>query len=343
MSDFADVERFVREHPACGGLTPSAMPRPGGGGYLLTLRCVCGATFDRWVSPEEARQPLPIPNRVAPASPPAAPPPTRAVPAPVTPAPMTHGPRSREDLEALGHEAQAAEEEAPVTPVVPAVRTRLVPERLSLDSTTRAALRRPAEITRPRPRRASRGRGAWLALFVIVGLGAAGAMYLAGGPGAPDPVRDGAAGRRADDPQRAVLESVVGSLRELHAVATSTTSVSVYSARVTDARAEAERFLAASPPGSARTGVREALDLHLLAVSAWRAKSLDQREAWEAVGLDPTIDLCSPLRLVADFAVQAEKISRAQTRGAAVASALPLLWDCASERIAALEQGLAAR
>jgi hypothetical protein len=183
-------------------------------------------------------------------------------------------------------------------------------------------------------------------LFAILGLGAAGAIYVAGGPeglathlqnaGAPPPPRPA-------DPQRAALESVVRSLRELHSVATSTTSVSVYSTRVTGAKSETERYLASSPPGSNRTRVRETLELHLLAVSAWRAKSLDQKEAWESVGLDPSIDLCPPLRLVADFAQPAENVSRAQTRGAAVAGALPLLWECANERIAALEQTLANR
>jgi len=335
MSDFADVEQFAREHPACGGLTPNAMPRPGGG-YLLTLRCVCGATFDRWVSPEEARQPLPIPRRVTPVAPPAAPPPTRAVAAPVTPAATTSSPGPREDVA-----ARVAAEEEPVAPVAPPVRTRPVPEWPRPDA-ARAALHRQAMVTRAGPRRASRGRAVWLALFVIVGLGAAGTVYLVGAPGAPEPVADGAA-RRADDPRRGELESAVEALRGLHAVAMSTTSASVYSARVTEARVKAERFLAASPPGSARTRVREALDLHVLAASAWRAQSLDQREAWEAVGLDPSIDLCPPLRLAADFAVAAEDASRAKARGAAVASALPVLWECANERLAALEQDQAAR
>jgi hypothetical protein len=181
---------------------------------------------------------------------------------------------------------------------------------------------------------------------MIVGLGAAGVIYVAGpeglathvpgaGPPSPPP--------RSADPQRAALEGVVKSLRELHSVATSTTSVSVYSTRVMGAKSEAERYLTNSPPGSNRTRVREALDIHLLAVSAWRARSLDQKEAWESVGLDPSIDLCPPLRLVADFAQQTENASRAQTRGAAVAGALPLLWECANERIAALEQTLANR
>src|SRR5437763_15964862 len=67
MSGFADVERFGREHAACGGLTPHAAPQPVGG-YLLTLTCACGATVDRMVTIEEARQPLPLPPGVIAAS-----------------------------------------------------------------------------------------------------------------------------------------------------------------------------------------------------------------------------------------------------------------------------------
>ena len=370
MSDFADVERFAREHAACGGLTPTAMPKPGGGGYLLTLTCVCGATFDRWVSPEEARRPLPIPARAVPPRAPAAPAaPAAALPAPVRaePPPLQTAesapsapsskpkPRPSQELEALVREALAAEETppappAPVTPSAPAeplARGRVAPQRLNLDTTIRSALQHQAELTLPPPRarRGSRGRLVWLALFMIVGLGAAGVIFVAGGPDGPLPLgrTSSAPAPRTNDPQRAALESIAKSLRELHAVATSTTSVSVYSTRVTGVKTEAERYLATSAPGATRTRVREALDMHLLAVSAWRAKSLDQKEAWEAVGLDPSIDLCPPLRLVADFTAQPESVSRAQGRGAAVAGALPLLWECANERIAALEQTLAGR
>ena len=368
MSDFADVERFAREHAACGGLTPTAMPKPGGGGYLLTLTCTCGATFDRWVSPEEARRPLPIPARAAPARAPAAPaapaappaarrPRRRRLPRPARPRRRSpsHGPaRSWRRWCARPwpprRRAPPAAAPAPATPpapVEPAARGRVAPERLNLDTTIRSALQHQADLALPPPRarRGSRGRLVWLVLFMIVGLGAAGVIFVAGGPDGPLPLgtTSSAPPPRTNDPQRAALEGIVKSLRELHAVATSTTSVSVYSTRVTSAKTEAERYLAASAPGASRTRVREALDIHLLAVSAWRAKSLDQREAWEAVGLDPSIDLCPPLRLVADFTAQPESVSRAQARGAAVAGALPLLWECANERIAALEQTLAGR
>src|SRR5215470_1725576 len=58
MTDFADVEQFARQHAGCGGLTPSAIPQADGG-FTLTLTCTCGAGFDRRVTAEEAKQPLP--------------------------------------------------------------------------------------------------------------------------------------------------------------------------------------------------------------------------------------------------------------------------------------------
>jgi hypothetical protein len=387
MSVFADVEQFVREHAACGGLTPTAMPRPGGQGFLLTLTCLCGAAFERSVSPDEARQPLPAfpraPRAAAPA--PTTTPPTAATsgpkPAPAAPPapPVEAKPRPRPsiELEAAMQEALAAEESAPTpaappastpapspaappaptapvaspapapgAPVAPGPRSRPTPARLDLDTTIRSALKQQADLTLPAPaapRRGSRGRAVWLVLFMLAGLGAAGVIYVAGGPEGLGSQLGGSAPARPIDPQRAALEGIVKSLRDLHAVATSTTSVSVYSTRVTAIKAEAERFVASSPVGPNRTRVREALDIHLLAASAWRAKSLDQKDAWESVGLDATIDLCPQLRAVADFAPPRENASRAQTRGAAVASALPLVWECANERIAALEQVLAGR
>jgi hypothetical protein len=85
MSDFADVERFAREHARCGGLTPSAQSRPGGG-YQLTITCACGAVHERWVTAEEASRPLPrAPASRAPLTPAAVPSWPSARPAPPRP------------------------------------------------------------------------------------------------------------------------------------------------------------------------------------------------------------------------------------------------------------------
>jgi len=44
MTLLAELEEFVRDHRAHGALT----------GYLLTVACPCGVTFERWITPAEA-------------------------------------------------------------------------------------------------------------------------------------------------------------------------------------------------------------------------------------------------------------------------------------------------
>ena len=254
MSDFADVERFAREHAACGGLTPTAMPKPGGGGYLLTLTCTCGATFDRWVSPEEARRPLPIPARAAPARAPARPrlalgraPPAPAAPASGAPPPPPTLPRPARrvvEAQATGQpgaggasvrwaaRAAAARRRrrrpaapAPATPpapVAPAARGRVAsgaaqprhddPQRAPAPGRSGAAARPPRAA-------GSRGRLVWLVLFMIVAPRRGGVIFVAGGPDGPLPLgtTSSAPPPRTNDPQRAALEGIVKSLRELQA------------------------------------------------------------------------------------------------------------------------------
>jgi len=44
---------FVHDHRPHGPLTAEAT-EPARNGYLLTVACSCGVTFERWVTPEEA-------------------------------------------------------------------------------------------------------------------------------------------------------------------------------------------------------------------------------------------------------------------------------------------------
>jgi hypothetical protein len=137
---------------------------------------------------------------------------------------------------------------------------------------------------------------------------------------------------------RAALDEIVSSLRQLQSASTPTAPMSVYASRVGFAKADVDRFIGATAPGPERTAVREVLEIHMLAAAAWKARALDQKENWEAVGQDPAIDLCPSVKRVVDFATQPPDVSRAQARGAAVASAIPLLWECAAARIAALDR-----
>jgi hypothetical protein len=49
----ADLEEFVHDHRPHGRLTADAT-EPAWNGYLLTVACPCGVTFQRWVTPEDA-------------------------------------------------------------------------------------------------------------------------------------------------------------------------------------------------------------------------------------------------------------------------------------------------
>lgn len=57
MGVFAEVEAFVERHRGCGELTGDAEP-PTPYGYSLWLTCRCGATMERWVTPEIAEDDL---------------------------------------------------------------------------------------------------------------------------------------------------------------------------------------------------------------------------------------------------------------------------------------------
>jgi hypothetical protein len=48
-----DLAEFVRDHRPHGTLTADAT-QPAWNGYLLTVACSCGVTFERWVTPEDA-------------------------------------------------------------------------------------------------------------------------------------------------------------------------------------------------------------------------------------------------------------------------------------------------
>jgi len=49
----ADFEDFLDDHCPHGTLTADAT-EPAWNGYLLTVACSCGVTFERWVTPEDA-------------------------------------------------------------------------------------------------------------------------------------------------------------------------------------------------------------------------------------------------------------------------------------------------
>ena len=50
MNLLADLQEFVSDHRPHGPLTADAT-EPAWNGYLLTVACPCGVTFERWITP----------------------------------------------------------------------------------------------------------------------------------------------------------------------------------------------------------------------------------------------------------------------------------------------------
>jgi hypothetical protein len=59
MGTYSRLLEFVQEHRPCGTDTVAVSPeRPTREGYRLIASCTCGARFDKWVTPLDARADL---------------------------------------------------------------------------------------------------------------------------------------------------------------------------------------------------------------------------------------------------------------------------------------------
>lgn len=371
MSDFGDIERFARSHAACGGITPNATTQMGGG-YLLTLTCACGGAMDRWIDAEEAKLPLPLIAPTAGAAPPAAPrapaPDKPKAPAPSTdlqealrhaleaedkadaapPAakgPLSPPPSPRVPITNLDEAVQRALEadaraatEAAAPPARP--RERAVQPRLNLDAAVQRAVDSQAvQRVAARPSTSRFWFGAVVMLLVV-----GGAVFWFGLQALEEDARLGtreaevsSAPPPASAVERAAFAEALRALQDVQAASTPTVPYPVYSSRVAFAKADVDRYLGTEGAPALKTDVRDTMELHVLASAAWRARSMDSKEAWEALGRDPAIDLCPSARRVIDFAETPANQSQAYARGLGVAGAIPLLWECAGERLNALE------
>jgi len=410
MTDFADVEQFGHRHASHGGLTPSATPQPGGG-FVLRLTCACGESFDRRVTPEEAKQPLPqipLAPSGAPAPTPAAPgtspppptpprPPTsqapprevapppsrrrgerpRVAPSPeledalraaleaesetvvrpsATPTPSPSKTAPQGDLESLYREALAAEEAAassppPTRPAAPPPSTagprreRHAVTRLDLDVTIREALdRQRADAAEPREAPeppATRRIGLVLLVVALLGAAGGGAYWYLGDWSEEEVETTASSGPKLPSEQGAALAEVVTSLRQVQSSTPPDSTFPVYSSRVLVAKTDVEKFAQSSAPQAARTSAREFMELHLLATSTLRARSLDRKDIWETLVRDPTLSLCPDVKTVLERASQTGSVSPDEAKAAAVSAALPKMWECARARLGGLERLLA--
>jgi hypothetical protein len=213
---------------------------------------------------------------------------------------------------------------------------------LNLDATVQRAVESQAPAIAVQPFTASRFWFATIVVVLIIG----GVVFWLGlraleeearrESREPDPTA--VAASSTSEVERAAFAEVLRALKDLQAAGTSKAPYAVYSSRVASAKAEVERYLGTAAASQVKADVRDTLELHVLAAAAWRARTLDSKDALEAVGQDPAIGLCPSARQVIDSAETPAGRSPAHARGFSVAAAIPLLWECAGARLSVLDR-----
>jgi hypothetical protein len=311
----------------------------------------------RALEAEEAAEPRgPGPTKPA-APPPVAKPTAPAVTKPTTapvaktaaspsarPVPSTPAASSRQlitNLEDAVQRALESDARAAAPSAAPRTRERPGPPRLNADAAVQRAVdaQKIAAATAPSTTSSRFWFGALVVALIIAGV-----MFWLGlrilEEDARQGTREGAATRDAPAPpeaRRAAFTEALRALKDVQAASTPGVPYSTYSSRVAFATSDVDRYLSTAAAGEAETDVRDAMDLHVLAVTAWKARTLDSKDAWEAVGQDPAIDRCPSARRVIDVTEVPTGQSRAYARGVGVAAAIPLLWECAGARVSRLD------
>jgi len=148
----------------------------------------------------------------------------------------------------------------------------------------------------------------------------------------------------ADEAQLAA--DVLRVLQGLRSLAQAHVTYPEYGPRAFDAKRTVERY-ASAPGGDAdlKRGMRETMDLYMLAATAWnaglRADSGDERgaaAAFASVSRDPALDSCPAARAARDNAKEDARAPLEVVQGISVVSALPAIFECAESRLADVER-----
>lgn len=145
---------------------------------------------------------------------------------------------------------------------------------------------------------------------------------------------------RLPDVERTSVTQAMAALRELQGMSRVDVPYRVYFNRVSFAKADVDRYVQSVRDLDIRSALQGTLAVHVLAATAWRAKTLNERDKWEVIGDDPAVELCPAARRVLSVSDEPPNMSRAQWRGIALAATIPLLWDCTAERMAEIEKSI---
>lgn len=130
------------------------------------------------------------------------------------------------------------------------------------------------------------------------------------------------------------LSDALKALKGLQSATTAGVSYRDYAPRVTDVKIQVDQLLGDAPDDPVKSALVEALGFHVYASNAWNARIASSN--YDAVASDPLYDKCEPLkreveRLDPGTSAASERLLR---RGITISLAgVPLIWNCASERV----------
>lgn len=152
---------------------------------------------------------------------------------------------------------------------------------------------------------------------------------------------------RLSEVERRSANEALQALKALQSVTEAGVTYQEYSRRVLDAKIQVDRYLQ-TEGGDAeiKRSVQEAMDLYVLASSAWNAKITEDYEMFGAE--HPAIKFCPPVKQIRDEAGGSGRYSDKSYdlmvgRAKSVSQSFQYLWGCASERIANLERAIKER
>jgi len=219
----------------------------------------------------------------------------------------------------------------------------------------RLARERAQAAAAPRVSPATRAMVVGVALMVLA-LGAWWSMKrLSGAPVQPAPRPRVATPVPAPPPPPAAAEEaqlaadVLRVLQGLRSLAQAHANYPEYGPRAFDAKKIVERYVsAAGGDVEVKRGIRETMDLYMLAAAAWnaglRADAGDERgaaAAFASVAHDPVLDSCPAARVARDNAKEDARAPLEVVQGISVVSALPAIFECAESRLADVERRMA--
>ena len=147
-------------------------------------------------------------------------------------------------------------------------------------------------------------------------------------------------------------QDALDALRGLRSVTHAGVNYRDYSSRSLDAKVKVDRYIQSGDTSASKAPIGDAMHFYMMAASAWNAKIIrdvkSQFAGYKAVGADQRVLECPAMKLFLEKMratltsgprVRGGEMTRAEEDGFAIAYAgLPVLWSCASDKIAEAEK-----